>query len=96
MTIYCSFLEKNPDNIIYVNPDSDDIDLCQGVVFSTKFFNKDFVDNVKNEKELIGRNISDFYVSPSERERLIKKYDTKLKSNVQNEEVKFKKKNILI
>ena len=44
--------ETNPDKIIYINSKSDDIKLGKGVVFSTKFFNKDFVDNVKNEKEL--------------------------------------------
>lgn len=44
--------EKNTDSIIYINPKSNNIKLGKGVVFSTKFFNKDFVDNVKNEKEL--------------------------------------------
>jgi hypothetical protein len=44
--------EKNPDTIIYVNSKSDDIDLGKGSVLSTNFFNKDFVDNIKTEKDL--------------------------------------------
>lgn len=46
----------------------------------------------KNQKELISKNIADFYFSPEERERLIKKYDTSNKSYVKNIEVKFKRK----
>ena len=42
--------------------------------------------------ELLSKNISDFYFSVQEREKLIEKYDTKKSSEVKNVEVKFRKK----
>ena len=36
--------EKHPDKIIYVNNNNNTIDLTKGVVFSTNFFNVDFLD----------------------------------------------------
>lgn len=46
----------------------------------------------EHKEELISRNISEFYYSIEERERLIAKYDTHEKSEVKNLEIKFKKK----
>ena len=42
--------------------------------------------------ELLSKNISDFYFSAQEREKLIEKYDKKESSEVKNIEVKFRKK----
>jgi len=46
----------------------------------------------ENADELLSMNISDFYFSSDEREKLIKKYDKKEKSKIKNLEIKFKKK----
>ncbi len=45
-----------------------------------------------SNEDLIKRNISEFYFSIEEREKLIKQYDTALWSEVKNVEIKFKKK----
>lgn len=46
----------------------------------------------ENKEDLVSRNISEFYYSIEEREKLIKKHDTPTASEVQNVEVKFRKK----
>ncbi len=46
----------------------------------------------ENKEELVSRNISEFYYSKEEREKLIKKYDTTTKSEVKNVEIKFRRK----
>jgi PAS domain S-box-containing protein len=46
----------------------------------------------ENNETLITRNISEFYYSTEEREKIIKKYDTATKSEAKNIEIKFKKK----
>ena len=45
-----------------------------------------------NKEDLISKNISEFYYSTEEREKLIEKYDTATKSEAINIEIKFRKK----
>lgn len=46
----------------------------------------------EHKEELISKNISEFYYTIEEREKLIGKYDTTTKSEVKNVEIKFRKK----
>ena len=46
----------------------------------------------EKKEDLASRNISDFYYSIEERERIIKKYDTTTNSDIKNVEIKFRKK----
>jgi hypothetical protein len=56
--------EQNPNDIIYVNNKKNYMDLTKGIVFSTKFFNENFLKYTKNENgngnEWINEYFKDF------------------------------------